>query len=305
MSIFLGIDIGTVSIKIVVLCEDVTENVLSNISTSNNIFYRTLLKNKIATNDPLNLFVTECFPVNGNPIQETSGLVRKILKIIPKDQIRGVRVCGSGGRLIGDILGINNENEFRAIASGVSKMYPEIQTIFEMGGQNSKFISLEIDSETGSTGISDYQMSGDCAAGTGSFLDQQAYRLKYDINEIGDIVSGTEKSAKIAGRCSVFAKSDMIHAQQKGFKPEEVLKGLCEAVARNFKSSIIKSKKIKTPVLFIGGVAKNTGVVDAVKQVFNFTSDELLVPDYYAWMPAIGTAFAERNAAEQSGMSYF
>ncbi|MCK4558380.1 MAG: hypothetical protein KAV45_01265 [Calditrichia bacterium] len=305
MSIFLGIDVGTVSIKIALLCDNTSQNVLPAISKSNDIFYQTTQNNKIKNINSLNLFVTKCFPLNGNPVQETSRLIWKILDIIPVDQIGGVRVCGSGGRLIGDLLGINNENEFRAIASGVGTMYPEILTVFEMGGQNSKYLSLEKDMETGTTGISDYEMSGDCAAGTGSFLDQQASRLKYDVDQIGDIVSGADKSAKIAGRCSVFAKTDMIHAQQKGFKPEEVMKGLCEAVARNFKSSIIKSKKIKTPVLFIGGVAKNTGVVNAVKKVFNFQNDELLVPEYYAWMPALGTALAEINTTDHSGLPDF
>ena len=167
-----------------------------------------------------------------------------------------------------------------------------------MGGEDSKLLILDQEKKM----VTDFAMNAQCAAGTGSFLDQQANRLKYDIDEIGDIVSGAEKSAKIAGRCSVFAKSDMIHAQQKGFKPEEVLKGLCEAVARNFKSSIIKSKKIKIPALFIGGVAKNSGVINAVKQVFNFNKGELRVPNHYAWMPAIGTALAERNASNHSGL---
>ena len=97
----------------------------------------------------------------------------------------------------------------------------------------------------------------------------------------------------------------MIHAQQTGFKPEEVLKGLCEAVARNYRSSIIKSKKIITPVLFIGGVAKNTGVVNALKQVLKLNNDELRVPEYYAWIPAIGTALAEKNAANHTGLPDF
>jgi predicted CoA-substrate-specific enzyme activase len=207
--------------------------------------------------------------------------------------------------MIAGRLGINNENEFRAIASGVGALYPNFPTVFEIGGQNSKYIALENDSLTGITGISDYQMSGDCAAGTGSFLDQQAVRLKFDVDQIGTIVSRAQKSAKIAGRCSVFAKSDMIHAQQKGFKPEEVIKGLCEAVARNFKSSIVKSKKVKTPALFIGGVARNTGVVHALQEVFRFEKSDLHVPEFYAWLPAIGTALAEMNASEHSGLPDF
>jgi predicted CoA-substrate-specific enzyme activase len=305
MSIFLGIDVGTVSIKIALLGDNASANVFSGISPSNDIFFQPTQKNNIQNSNSVYLLVTKCFPHNGDPVNQTSRVIHQLLNYIPNEQICGVRACGSGGRLIGELLGINNENEFRAIASGVGALYPDILSVFEMGGQNSKYISLEKDPETGTTGISDYEMSGDCAAGTGSFLDQQALRLKYDVTQIGTIVSGAEKSAKIAGRCSVFAKSDMIHAQQKGFKPEEVLKGLCEAVARNFKSSIIKSKRIKTPALLIGGVAKNSGVVNAVKEVFKFQNDELLVPDYHAWIPAIGTALAEMNASEHSGLPDF
>jgi len=92
-----------------------------------------------------------------------------------------------------------------------------VVTIFEMGGETSKFVRLEAD--CGGAGIADYQTNGDCAAGTGSFMDQQASRLLYDIEEVGAVVLGAAKAASIAGRCSVFAKSDMIHAQQKGYQP--------------------------------------------------------------------------------------
>ncbi len=150
------------------------------------------------------------------------------------------------------------ENEFKAITRGIGALHPETHTIFEMGGETSKFIRLEA-SDVGCAGIADYQTNGDCAAGTGSFMDQQASRLLYDIEDVGDIVLGAGKAASIAGRCSVFAKSDMIHAQQKGYQPPEVLRGLCDAVMRNFKGTIAKGKVIEPPVAFIGGVAANDG----------------------------------------------
>jgi predicted CoA-substrate-specific enzyme activase len=305
MSIFLGIDVGTVSLKVAILSNKSTKDILTSISRSNEFFYNPINSNFPTTVNSNYLTVTNCYPHNGDPLNQTSQFLEQLLHYIPENLVAGVRVCGSGGQLIGNILGINNENEYRAITSGVAALYPNFKTIFEIGGQNSKYLSLDNGLNSGSIGISDYQMSGDCAAGTGSFIDQQALRLKYDVKKIGGIVSDAQKSAKIAGRCSVFAKSDMIHAQQKGFKPEEVLKGLCEAVARNFKSSILKSKKVYPPVLFIGGVAKNSGVVDAITEVFKFRKDELVVPEYYAWMPAIGTALAEMNAAEHSGLPNF
>ena len=134
--------------------------------------------------------------------------------------------------------------------------------------------------------------------------DQQSSRLQFGIEEVGDLVLGTDRSPKIAGRCSVFAKSDMIHAQQKGYKPEEVLKGLCEAVARNFKSNIAKGKDVHGRTAFIGGVAANEGTVQAMREAFELSDGELFVPEYYAWMGAIGAAvFAADQLASTRSLS--
>ena len=115
--------------------------------------------------------------------------------------------------------------------------YPEVRTVFEMGGETSKYLRLEPSAQSKYLGIVDYQSSGDCAAGTGSFIDQQATRLLYSVEEVGPAACGASCAARIAGRCSVFAKSDMIHAQQKGYTTDQILRGLCDAVARNFKSA--------------------------------------------------------------------
>ena len=124
----------------------------------------------------------------------------------------------------------------------VTTLHPDVRYVFEMGGETSKFIELDESSEPGYVGIADYQTNGDCAAGTGSFMDQQANRLLYDIEDVGEIVLAAGKAATVAGRCSVFAKSDMIHAQQKGYQPPEVLKGLCDAVVR-FRGAIARGRR--------------------------------------------------------------
>src|SRR5215472_8500103 len=144
-----------------------------------------------------------------------------------------MRVTGSGGRTIAKVLGLFFENEFKAIARTMAEFFPQVRTVFEIGGESSKYIRLEHGS------IVDYDRSGECAAGTGSFLDQQALRMQYSVEEVGGLCATAPCAARIAGRCSVFAKSDMIHAQQKGYSPAEILRGLCDAVARNFKSAIV------------------------------------------------------------------
>ena len=111
------------------------------------------------------------------------------------------------------------------------------------------------------------------------------------------MVSCTDYGAKIAGRCSVFAKSDMIHAQQKGATPQQILKGLCEAVARNFKGNVAKGRELSGRTAFIGGVANNQGVFEAIRQVFGVENGQLFVPSAPAYYGAIGAAFLEKSAS--------
>ncbi len=294
MAIYLGIDVGTVSVKMAAVMDETDNSLFWEVPGKDSLFYYPSREDHYMVSLPV--LVSRYHRIRGNPLESTIQLLNSFKNLFSVKQVAGIRVCGSGGRLIGEHLGIPYENEFRAIARGVGTCYPGFSTVFEMGGQNAKFLSLQQNEEDRHVGLKDYEKSGDCAAGTGSFLDQQALRLKYRVEEIGDIVQEASRSAKIAGRCSVFAKSDMIHAQQKGYQPPEVLKGLCEAVARNFKSGIVKGKKFEKPVLFTGGVALNSGVVQALKDVFNLKDDELIVPSYYAWMGAVGAAVAARKS---------
>src|ERR1019366_3663066 len=185
------------------------------------------------------------------------------------------------------VLGLFFENEFKAIACMIATWYPRVRTVFELGGESSRYIRLE------NGGIQDYDRSGECAAGTGSFLDQQALRMQYSVEEVGELVCSAGCAARIAGRCSVFAKSDMIHAQQKGYSPAEILRGLCDAVARNFKSSVVKGRPVSAQVALIGAVSQNAGVVGALREAFSLTAEQLFVPEEYAWCGAIGTAILE------------
>ncbi|MBE0604350.1 MAG: hypothetical protein IH611_12100 [Deltaproteobacteria bacterium] len=110
-------------------------------------------------------------------------------------------------------------------------------------------------------------------------------------------------AARIAGRCSVFAKTDMIHAQQKGYSPEEILKGLCEAVARNFKSNINKGKDPVPVVALVGGLFANSGVVRAVRDVFGFEENKTVLPRGFAHMSAFGAAMATAEAGRERAAS--
>ena len=182
--------------------------------------------------------------------------------------MEGIRVTGSGSRTIAKVLGLYFENEFKAIARMIAEFYPQARTVFEIGGESSKYIRLDRQS------IVDYDRSGECAAGTGSFLDQQALRMRTRWRKWAAWWRTPGCAARIAGRCSVFAKSDMIHAQQKGYSPAEILRGLCDAVARNFKSSIVKGRPVEAPVALIGAVSQNAGVTAALREAFGLAESQ-------------------------------
>ncbi len=281
--VYVGIDVGSISVKMAAL---------------------TAPEDELGSSDHFELFKNQRFTMalsryrrsNGESLAVTVQMLRQLTEIIPLSRIAGIQVIGSGGRQISDHLQAQFENEFRAVAKGVGTLYPDVQTVFEMGGDNSKFLHIQINKQSGMIGIEDYEKNGDCAAGTGSFMDQQASRLKYNIEEVGDIVLKAGKASTIAGRCSVFAKSDMIHAQQKGEQPPEILKGLCEAVVRNFKSSIVKGRTIAPKAIFIGGVSANKGVVQAMKNLFEIPDEDFITTPFYAWCGAIGAALLAKEA---------
>ena len=187
-------------------------------------------------------------------------------------------------------------NDFACIARGVGEFFPSGRTIFEIGGETSRFISLK-DDEKGRLILSEYGTNGECAAGTGSFIDQQAGRMNVPVEMIGELLKGVTHPARIAGRCSVFAKSDMIHAQQKGATPGAILKGLMFAVARNFKSNVCKGRELESDILFLGGVAANRGIVEALEEVFSLPPGQIKVPPFFRYYPSAGVALLYSESA--------
>ncbi len=300
MSINIGLDIGAISLKLAAIGKPEDRPVLAALCADRPSFR--LIDWKAPDGRVLPLVLSDYRRIAGSPIQSTFDLLQEFYDAVSERRIEGIRVTGSGSRTIAKILGIYFENEFKAIARMFGVFYPEVRTIFEIGGESSKYIRLEPHTEGAGTGIVDYDRSGECAAGTGSFLDQQALRMNYSVEEIGSVVCTANCAARIAGRCSVFAKSDMIHAQQKGYTPAEILRGLCDAVARNFKSSIVKARAITAPVAFIGAVSQNAGVTAALREVFKLGEKDLFVPELYSWCGAIGTAILEMEERKKRSL---
>jgi predicted CoA-substrate-specific enzyme activase len=289
MNWYVGMDIGAVSVTAAVLCTDKDANLPGPANGLEEIAAAPIAGGRV--------WISEYRRTRGQPVLAGAKMLQDILAAIGSASLDGLCLTGGGAAVLAERIGAATVNEFKAIASGLAASGVRATTVFEMGGETSKYLYLSA-GEDGSYGIVDYSTNGDCAAGTGSFIDQQAGRLQYAVEDIGEICLSAERAAQVAGRCSVFAKSDMIHAQQKGYNPAEVLRGLCNAVARNFRTAVVRSHHIEQPVVFLGGLAANRAVVQSLREAFELDESQLFIPPAHAHVPAIGAAHVASQSPE-------
>jgi len=257
-TVFLGIDVGSVTTKFVVI-DDETDLVA-------HLYLRT----------------------SGKPVAVVQAALRELATRLPDlTELTGVGVTGSARQLIGAIVGADVvKNEITAHAVGAAHCKPDVQTVIEIGGQDSKVIILR------DSIVTDFAMNTVCAAGTGSFLDQQSFRLNLAIEDFGRLALNSKTPVRIAGRCTVFAESDMIHKQQMGHQVEDILYGLCQALARNFLNNLCLGKELCPPIIFQGGVASNGGMVRAFEELLG---TQVTVPPHHDVIGALGVALLARE----------
>ena len=202
-----------------------------------------------------------------------------------------IGVTGCGREIFDFPKEVSSFNEIVCLALGSSLEYPGANSVIEIGGQSSKWLHLDNHSSSESESeIIDFSLNERCAAGSGAFLEQQALRLKTSIEEFSDLAMRAVQGATVAGRCSVFAKTDMIHLQQKGTPVEEIAYGVCLALARNFVATILKGRNCVLPVLFTGGSAQNKGLIRAFREVLKITQHDFIVSKSPFLTCALGAA---------------
>jgi len=264
---YMGVDVGSVSTNIVLL--DDTFKVIEK------LYLRT----------------------KGKPIKAIQYGLEILSKQYKSEQISSVGSTGSGRQMASFLVGADIvKNEITAHAVAALEIDKEVCTILEIGGQDSKIILLK------SGIVTDFAMNTVCAAGTGSFLDRQAERLEIPIENFGEYALKSKSPVRIAGRCAVFAESDMIHKQQLGYNEEDIIGGLCEAMVRNYLSNVGKGKSIRKKIFFQGGVAANIGIKAAFEKALE---TEVYVPEHYDVMGAIGVAILAKEEFMRTGKTNF
>lgn len=251
---FLGIDIGSISTNLVLLDEN----------------KRVISKRYLAT--------------AGRPIEAVKLGLKEIRQEIKGEiNILGVGTTGSGRYMIADLVGADIvKNEITAQAAAAIAIDPKVDTIFEIGGQDSKYISIK------QGAVVDFAMNKVCAAGTGSFLEEQAEKLGISIkSEFADLAAEAASPAPLGDRCTVFIESELNNQLQKGAAKPSLAAGLAVSIVKNYLNKVVESRKVGQRIFFQGGVAFNRAVVTAFERV---TGKSVTVPPHHEVTGAIGIA---------------
>jgi CoA-substrate-specific enzyme activase, putative len=234
----------------------------------------------------------------GRPIEAIKqGLKEVGEELNDRVEILGVGTTGSGRYLTGDFIGADVvRNEITAQATASAHIDPDVDTIFEIGGQDSKYISLK------NGAVVDFEMNKVCAAGTGSFLEEQAEKLGISIkDEFAQLAFSSQLPVSLGERCTVFMGSDLVHHQQQGAKKEDLAAGLCYSIVHNYLNKVVSKKQVGERVFFQGGTAFNQGVVAAFEKVLD---KSITVPPDHEVTGAIGAAILAMKEKD-SGPSGF
>jgi len=241
----------------------------------------------------------KCYvPTMGKPIEVTQKLLRTLQgEVAKKIKLMAIATTGSGRNVVGDFLTADLViDEITAHARGAIEIDPEVDTIFEIGGQDSKYIMIE------KTHPLDFDMNKVCAAGTGSFLHELANKMKINIvEEFQNIALSSEAPIHLAERCTVFMESDLVSYLQKGGDRRDLIAGLCYAIVYNYLNRVVEKRAVGKRVMFLGGPSLNKGIVAAFERVLD---RPVLVPKHREVMGAFGAALSVRELFKKKGMEY-
>ena len=270
MGYYLGVDIGSVNAKLALIDE----------------------------NGKVVQFDTE--KVTSSPRAAVNSLIARLGERFDLKEVVAAGVSGSGRGVIPKELGWTEYSSSLAIASGLLHHYPDVKTIIQIGGQSTLVIELE----DGLKKPWKVESNPLCAAGTGRFLEQQAYRIGISMEDFASLALKCKGTApRIAARCSVFAKTDLIHLQQKGVPLDAMLYALCESVARMVAS--LKKGTFQEPVYFVGGVAANPAVAKSLNDMISARNGhpvEVIIPEDYLHMESLGSALLSIGKTSQGVM---
>uniref|UniRef100_UPI00260682A2 BadF/BadG/BcrA/BcrD ATPase family protein n=1 Tax=uncultured Campylobacter sp. TaxID=218934 RepID=UPI00260682A2 len=258
--IFLGIDVGSTTVKTVVLnekCEILSKS-----------YERHLAK-------PKELVLDKILQIQKSYAGERFS----------------VAIAGSAGMGIAKNCKIPFVQEVFATSLGVKRMFPKTDVVIELGGEDAKILFL--------TGGLEERMNGSCAGGTGAFIDQMTNLLHLDITELDRLSFAANKIYPIASRCGVFAKSDIQPLLNQGVRKEDICASIYAAVVEQTISGLAQGREVKGNILFLGGpLFFLKGLQKRFKEVLKLTDETATFPDIAPYFVAYGSALYAKDTGE-------
>ena len=261
----LGLDVGTYSIKMVLVNEN-NEILLSEDKPHKNKVKESI----IDLIDLVERRINEC------------GLATE-------GEDLAVKVSGTGERI--DLLNLPTVaiSDSKALCAGIKALETNAKSMIVLGAQKTYYVNLSNNNNP------EIARNTNCSAGTGSFFEEQAGRLRIKLEDISELVNEAKSIPRIAGRCSVFSKTDMIHLMQEGTSTPDILLGLCYSMVRNYRTSILHNRDVAKPVFFAGGVMKNVGVIQALRSELKLAEGDYILDDRAEFVQAFGAIIADES----------
>ena len=202
---------------------------------------------------------------------------------------------GSGRKIVGHVIGADAIiNEISAHVAGAAHVDPSVDTIFEIGGQDAKYMHV-VDGH-----IRDANMNYVCAAGTGSFVEEQALKLGYKVAEAGPAVLGLQPP-RATDRCTVFMEQDLAHLIRTGSTPQEAFAAVMVSVVKNYLNKVVGNRyRSRDKIFFQGATARNPALVAAFERLLGV---EIVVSPYCHVMGAYGVALLTRRVMQEQGLA--
>ncbi len=234
--------------------------------------------------------------VIGKPLERTKETLDSILKQTEGELVIGI--TGKQAGTIGEIIGLKPVNELEALQGAFNQLYPKARTVISIGNQTQMYLSFNYDKNLRKLVVKEHTLGGKCAGGTGSFIDYMVSRLGFNsIEEFIEAGLSSDKPTTLSGRCVVFGESDIVHKFQKGAKVTDIVAGIFEAIARNYKFDISKGRTFEDEIYFIGGVSKNKGVSQALERILEL-NNRIIVPRHNTTIGAIGAASMAESSVD-------
>ena len=253
MKTYIGLDVGSVSVKLAQIDEN--ENLVNSI------------------------YLRNC------------GLVETVKEametMVSTSEVAGVGVTGSGRRFVGMFVGADLvKSEVLAHTVGTLSFYPDVRTLMDIGGEDSKLMTLN------NGVLENFQLNSICSAGTGSFLESIAGRMGIRIEDVGDIALGSSQRIDFPSKCGVFTQSSVVSKKNTGASKEDILMGVCRSLVSNY-LTMAKGVRLQPPYVYQGATAKNKAIVSAFEEELGA---QVTVPEYCDVMGAIGIGIMAKRA---------